>query len=222
MAELVVCQTNLEQKSNALENLRQSTVEIKKACDTVCKKIHSCDSQEILMELRCKIRSNTSILANLESEIADRPMIGTSDKDRGNIITLKREMDLLSVKVDNLLSYIEAKQSIDTMLKEAMANASSDIKNLSSMEEGSHLQKGEEFELQNLAKISIALDGLEEITKKIPNLEKKGKHPLRSRWEKVKAAREKKLKTLRRITNIWASFEEIKHSFPYYQDAKIS
>jgi hypothetical protein len=63
-----------------------------------------------------------------------------------------------------------------------------------------------------LAKISIALDGLEETTRKIPSLERKGKHPLRSRWEKVKGAREKKLKTLRRITSIWASFEEIRHS----------
>ena len=53
---------------------------------------------------------------------------------------------------------------------------------------------------------------MEEITKKIPSLEKKGKHPLRSRWEKIKASREKKLKTLRRITSIWMSFEEIKQS----------
>ena len=196
MAELVVCQTNLTQKSSTIENLRQSTMEIKKACDAVSKKIHSCDSQEILLELRSKVRSNISVLAGFESEIADQPM-STSGKGRDDVIMLKREMDNLSFNIDNLLSYLEAKQSIDIMLKEAMVNASSEIKNLSSMKEGNHLQKDEETELENLAKIAIALDGLEEITKKIPSLERKGKHPLRSRWEKVKAAREKKLKTFR-------------------------
>ena len=165
----------------------------------------------MLIELRCKVRSNISILAKFESEIADNPT-AASEKDRDDFLSLKREMEQLSVKIDNLSSYIETKQSIDAMLKEAMVNASCDIKNLSSVQEGTHLQRDDESELKNLAKISLALDGLEEITKKIPTLERKGKHPLRSRWEKVKASREKKLKTLRRITSIWISFEEIKHS----------
>merc|ERR1711902_80678 len=93
-----------------------------------------------------------------------------------------------------------------------MVNASSEIKSLCSVQDGTLLQREEETELKTLSKISLALDGLEEITKKIPSLEKKGKHPLRARWEKIKASREKKLKTLRRITSIWMSFEEIKQS----------
>merc|ERR1712141_106037 len=106
------------------------------------------------------------------------------------------------------------------MLKEAMNNALSDIKNLASLEDVSHLQREEEAELNRLATISVALDGLEEITKKIPNLEKKGEHPLRGRWEKIKASREKKLKTFRRISSIWMSFEEIKQTLIHWISEK--
>ena len=211
MSDLVVRQTNLTQKSNTIENLRQATIEIKKTCEIVCKKIHACESPEMLMELRAKIRSNISILATFESELADNPATA-SEKEKEDFLTLKREMEQLSVKIENLSSYIETKQSIEVMLKEAMVNASGEIKSLSSVEDGTLLLREEENELKTLSKISLALDGLEEITKKIPSLEKKGKHPLRARWEKIKASREKKLKTLRRITSIWMSFEEIKQS----------
>ena len=112
MSDLVVRQTNLTQKSNTIENLRQATIEIRKTCDTVCKKIHACESPEMLTELRCKVRSNISILAKFESEIADNPT-AASEKDRDDFLSLKREMEQLSVKIDNLSSYIETKQSID-------------------------------------------------------------------------------------------------------------
>ena len=220
MSDLVVRQSNLTQKSNTFENLRQATAEIKKTCETVCKKIHACESPETLTELRCKIRSNMSILATLEAEMAENRPSPSSEKDRQDFITLKREMEQLSVRIENVSSYIETKENIECMLKEAMNNALSDIKNLSSLEDVSHLQREEEAELNRLATISVALDGLEEITKKIPNLEKKGKHPLRGRWEKIKASREKKLKTLRRITSIWMSFEEIKQTLIHWISEK--
>ena len=133
------------------KNLTSSMVKISTQYQSVRK---VCDT--ILNNLKCNEGIDTSPLTTSLTDLKNTFEATTNKLEK---------MEQLSVKIENLSSYIETKQSIEVTLKEAMVNASGDVKNLSCVQDGlSASSDSNEAKIEMLdpifARSSINISGL--------------------------------------------------------------